>query len=303
MIPRRAADQVINSASSALYSIGLVWVTDDATLGAAAIALTAQPLLLGVLRTAVSEGLLMRARTDDDHESVAWIPAAAGVAAGVLGALVTFAVGLAVGLTSSTAGALAAVTLGVLVVDGLRFTAFLAGNDGRALTADAIWLGLSGLGLAVDIRSGGVGLGALSCWYAIGSFAASISLAPILQTIRRGPLPQWVRKEARFGADFVLQAVPGQATLILASAVASFAAVGQLRAAVTLYNPLTTALYALRLTILDRLAPGRRLAIIYGGAAAVYSGLLVTSFHFVPQLTSRPLGAISLAMLVYTGAG
>ncbi len=29
----------------------------------------------------------------------------------------------------------------------------------------------------------------------------------------------------------------------------------------------------------------------------------MTSFHFVPQLTSRPLGAISLAMLVYTGAG
>ena len=48
-ISTRAVDQLINSASSAVFSIGLVVATDDSALGAIAIQMTALPLLLGLL--------------------------------------------------------------------------------------------------------------------------------------------------------------------------------------------------------------------------------------------------------------
>ena len=90
--------------------------------------------------------------------------------------------------------------------------------------------------------------------------------------------------DLRFGVDHLLQVVPGYLALIGGGAVASLAAVGQLRGAVIVYSPLASAMYAIRLTLLrpDHDGGGRRgvprSVAVYAWTSVAYSAIVVGAF-------------------------
>ena len=303
----RAFDQVLNSASSAVFSLGLVAATDNATLGAVAIQMTAMPLLLGLARTSIFEGVLFRA-THSERAGLAWMPAVTGLTAGTIAFSVSLVVGLLLDLPGELALATAFVTFAVLWFDGLRFAAFTVDADRLAVRADIGWLTIAGLGMITMILGDGLEPATLAWWYGGAAVVGSVAFLPLSGSIRRGPIPSHVRGEFKFGLDFLLQVLPGQLTLVLASLVTSLSAVGVLRASVTIFSPLATLIYAIRLTLIDSRAQesGRmaaRAGGIYGIASVIYGVAILVGFSSVPGATSGLLGSIPVNVLALVGLG
>jgi hypothetical protein len=300
----RAVDQIVNSASSALFSLGIVATTDDATLGAIAIAMTPVALLLGLARTSIYEGILLRPGGGDRRE-FAWLPAVTGLVCGAVALVTTMAIGTVLNLDAAVVAAIAVVSAAVLLFDGLRFAAFTDGRAMYALIADVAWLAIAGGGVAASWIVGTVGLTELSWWYGGSALVACLAYAPLVASLTRSPIPADLRAQFRFGSDFVLQVAPGQSALLIASLVSSLAAVGELRAAVTLYNPLATIVYAIRLIIIDRsgtASPGR-IGALYATASVVYAIALTASFELAPGITAQPFGALPALVLALVGVG
>lgn len=300
----RAADQLVNSASSAIFSLGLVAVTDDAELGAIAIQMTALPVLLGLARTSVYEGILFRL-TGTERSDARWIPMVVGLLAGVLGALVSLGLGAIVGLDIRSSVAIAAATALILLFDGLRFAAFVAGADTTALRADIAWLVSTAVAVAVVGTRGDLTAARLAWCYGGAALLGSFGFAMLIRTIRVVQLPNGLLREFRFGADFVLQVAPGQIALAAAALVTTLDAVGSLRAAVTLFSPLATVVYAVRLTLIDRAGSGWRLSpsITYAALAVAYGTTVTLAFGTFTDSAARLFGALPTTVLALVAIG
>lgn len=300
----RAADQLVNSASSAIFSLGLVAVTDDAELGAIAIQMTALPVLLGLARTSVYEGILFRL-TGTERSDARWIPMMVGLLAGVLGALVSLGLGAIVGLDIRSSVAIAAATALILLFDGLRFAAFVAGADTTALRADIAWLLSTAVAVAVVASRGDLTAARLAWCYGGAALFGSFGFVALIRTIRVAQLPNGLLREFRFGADFVLQVAPGQIALAAAALVTTLDAVGSLRAAVTLFSPLATLVYAVRLTLIDRAGSGWRLSpsVTYAALAVAYGTAVTLAFGTFTDSAARLFGALPTTVLVLVAIG
>jgi hypothetical protein len=299
----RAADQIVNSASSALYSIGLVGTTNNERLGAIAIAMTALPLLLGLARTSVHEAILFQTG-ELERRRLTWLAAVAGCACALIAFATTLVLGVLVDLNSTTVFAVAGASFGVLLFDGLRFAAFADDRVELALFADCAWLIVTGSGILVMWISDGLNVNELSWWYGGAAIASCVVFAPVVRAMKRTDVPHALRSQVRFGSDFLLQVLPGQLALVIASLVASLAAVGEIRAAVTLYSPLATAVYAVRLMLIDRLSDTALSSVIgvYATIATLYTVILTASFQLLPAL-ARTLGSLPTAVLLLVGVG
>lgn len=300
----RAADQLVNSASSAVFSLGLVAVTDDAELGAIAIQMTALPVLLGLARTSVYEGILFRL-TGTDRTNARWIPMVVGLLGGVLGALVSLGLGAIVGLDARSSVAIATATALILVFDGLRFSAFVAGADTTALCADIAWLTLTAVAVAAVASRGDIDAERLAWCYGAAALVGSVGFVALVRRTRVVRVPDGLLREFRFGADFVLQVAPGQIALAAAALVTSLDAVGSLRAAVTLFSPLATLVYAVRLMLIDRAGSGWRLSAgaAYGALSVAYGTAITLAFGTFTDSLARLFGALPTAVLVLVAIG
>ncbi len=300
----RAADQLVNSASSAIFSLGLVAVTDNAELGAIAIQMTALPVLLGLARTSVYEGILFRL-TGADRRLVRWVPMVVGLVGGILGALVSLGLGIIVDLDARASLAVATATGLTLLFDGLRFSAFVGGVDTTALRADIAWLVLTAMAVAAVASRTDLTAERLAWCYGGAALISTVGFGGLIRSARFSSLPSGLFREFRFGADFALQVAPGQIALAAAALVTTLDAVGSLRAAVTLFSPLATLVYAVRLTLIDRGGSGWRLSpsTTYAALTVVYGTAITLAFSAFTDSATRLFGPLPTSVLVLVAIG
>lgn len=260
---RRGLDQVINSSSSALFSVILILAaTDAAQFGAISIQTVVLSLALGLLRTALFESVLLAEPAASSSESLSWIliPGAGVVAA--VAAPLTLGIGIALlDESRSLAAGVAAVVAMTLLIDGVRYTAFALNEARFALALDATWLVALVVLASLMYLFDGVTVAGISAAYAVaGVVGVAIFTAPVAKRAlsrERAALTE-VSGKLRFGGDFLLQAVPAQAALVLVALVTSLAVIGDYRALIVIFQPLSTALFGVRLGYLgqDSLAEG-----------------------------------------------
>ena len=208
-------------------------------------------------------------------------------------------------LPSGDALAIAAATFAVLGFDGLRFSSFVAGRDDVALRADLVWLGAAIAGTVTIVSRDTLTAQNLAWCYGGAAVIGSVLFLPVIRTLRFFPVPSGLTKEFKFGADFVLQIVPGQVALAVAAIATSLDAVGALRAAVTLFSPLATVIYAVRLIVIDRTSRGWSASpgLVYGSTAALYGSALTLVFAVFSGTTERVFGPLSTTVLLLVAAG
>lgn len=299
----RIASQLLNSASSALFSLGLVAATSDAELGAITIQILALPLLLGVARTGVFETVLFKSSATE-RQSTGWIPAAAGAALGVTAAVATFCTGWLLGTPVGLTVALASVSTTVLLLDGLRFTAFALNRDSRSVWADATWVvAMVAIGTVV-ISTGRFGATSLAWTYSAAGAMSALAMLPVLKRLTVAAPTRQLLRSMWFGWDFAILTVPAYLSLIVAAMVASLADVGTVRAAVLMYAPLAALIYGSRIVAND--AVRRRplnLRLVYSIAALSYTTAVVTMFTVLGPQADSLLGALPIPVLTVVGLG
>ena len=271
--------------------------------------MTAVAVGLGLARTSCYEGLLMK--IDDAHDPSAHLPirvaAAGAIVVGVIGALTGWLLGLPeeVNLTIALSSAV------VMMFDGLRFTSFLLKCAGAAVRADLWWFLGTAAGLLILIGADALTPAKVAIVYASACATGSLWFLPLRrQTTRLTSFrPQRSFADLRFGLDYLLQVAPAYVALIAGGAVASLAAIGELRAALIVFSPLGSAIYAIRLAILrpdqaetrGRTIP--RSAVVYGTVSAVYGAVVLGLFTAWPDELSASLATISIGILAYVAIG
>jgi len=285
---RALADQALSSGTQLLLIVLVARQADATTLGAVSVALIVHGFLLGVVRAAVGEVVLLRSRADPSGRRAEarvglflTLLAGAAAAAGLLGAGV--AVGGEVGHYLQLV-ALAAAP--VYAQDVLRYVAYGSGRIGQAIVVDGAWMGVQVVVSAMLLGAGDATPTRLVLAWIAGATAGAIAGALHLRLAPR-PVPLrrwWMEERARAGGfvtDFLVANGLMQGSFILLSALLPLDEFGGLRVAFVSLSPLANLLAGVRTLTLAHLAglrvhPARarrragQLALGLAAAGAVY---------------------------------
>jgi O-antigen/teichoic acid export membrane protein len=286
-------DQVLSSGSQLLLIVLVARQTDPATFGAVSVALIAHGFLLGVVRAAIGEVVLLRCRADRSatrHEACCglFLALLTGAAAG----LGLVAVGAAIG--SEVGHFLLLMALAAPLVYGqdlLRYVAYGAGRVEQAVQIDAVWLGVQVAVSAVLLVVGEATPTRLVLAWVLGAGAGLLVLA-VRQRLRPRPVTVgrwWAEERARasgFLGDFLVSNGMWQGSFLLLGAVMSLEELGALRVAIVSISPLANLLAGVRTLTLAHLAGLRarpawacrraaQMGLALAGAAALYGVGLV----------------------------
>jgi hypothetical protein len=286
-------DQVLSSGAQLLLIVLVARQADAVTFGAVSVALIAHGFLLGVVRAAIGEVVLLRCRADRSAARGEacrglFLALVAGVAAsvGLLGAaaVVDGEVGHFVALIALAAPL-------VYTQDLLRYVAYGTGRVEQAIFVDGVWLGAQVVVSAVLLAAGEATPTRLVLVWMLGAGVGAAALG-----VRRRLWPRpvavgrwWAAERARasgFLADFLVSNGMWQGAFLLLSALVPLAELAALRVALLSVSPLANLLAGVRSLILAHLAdlrtqPARalrraaQLGLGLAGAAAAYGIALV----------------------------
>ena len=267
--------------------------TDPTTFGAVSVALLAHGLLLGVVRAAIGEIVLLRCRAD---RSTTRDEACRGLFLALLaGAAVALGLVAAAAVVGGDVGYfLLLMALAAPLVYGqdlIRYVAYGAGRVDQAVLVDGVWLMVQVAMSAVLLAAGEATPTRLILAWVLGAGAGAVAVAsyrrlwPRPMAVRRW----WIEERARtsgFLADFLVSNGMWQGSLLLLGAVLPLAEIGALRVANASVHPLANLLAGVRTLILAHLAglrarPARayrratQLGLVLAGAAALYGACLV----------------------------
>jgi O-antigen/teichoic acid export membrane protein len=253
------------------------------------VALLAHGLLLGVVRAAIGEIVLLRCRAD---LSTTRDEACRGLFLALLaGAAVALGLIAAATLVGGEVGYfLLLMALAAPLVYGqdlLRYVAYGAGRVDQAVLVDGVWFVVQVAVSTLLLAAGEATPTRLILAWVLGSGAGAVALAlyrrlwPRPVAVRRW----WIDERARTGgflADFLISNGMWQGSLLLLGAILPLAELGALRVANVSVHPLANLLAGVRTLILAHLAglrarPARayrraaHLGLVLAGAAAVYA--------------------------------
>lgn len=255
------ADQVLSSGTGLLLVVLVARAGDAATFGALSLALVVNGFLLGVVRAAIGEVVLLRCRRDVAHAPVEarlglFLALLAGGVAG-LGLLGTGAVlGGDVGRFLQLVAVAAPF---VYAQDLLRYLAYGTGRVDGAIAVDAVWFGVQAVasaGLVLTDRATPTRL--LLAWLAGAVASAAVGCLTRRLRPRVGALGPWWREErgraAGFVSDFLVSTGMVQASFILLGVLLPLDEFGALRVAFVSLSPLANLLAGVRTLTLAHLA-------------------------------------------------
>jgi O-antigen/teichoic acid export membrane protein len=296
-------DQVLSSGTQLLLIVLVARQADPATFGAVSVALLAHGFLLGVMRAAIGEVVLLRCRADRPAAGfearrglfLAMV-AATAAALGYLGAAAV--IGGQVGhflLVMALAGPL------ISAQDLLRYVAYGSGRVDQAVVTDAVWFVVQVAASAVVLAAGDATPTRLILAWVLGAGAGWLSLAvpdrlwPRPVAVRRW----WAEERARSGgflADFLVANGMWQSSFLLLSALMPLEELGALRVAIVSVSPLANLVAGVRTLGLAHLAGLRahpvracrraaQIGLGLAAAAAVYGvGLVLLPDRWGSQL-------------------
>jgi hypothetical protein len=292
-IGRAVIDQALSSGAQLLLIVLVARQTAAATFGAVSVALIVHGFLLGVMRAAIGDVVLLRCRAEP---SAFRREASRGL---FLALLAAGAVGFGLVAVAATIGGevgwfLLLVALGapfVYAQDLLRYVAYGAGRVRDAIAVDGVWLGVQLVVSAVLLAGGDATPTRLVLAWIAGAGAGAVAGA-----LRRRVRPRalalgrwWVEERARVGGfltDFLVSNGMWQAAFLLLSVLLPLDEFGGLRVAFLSLSPLANLLAGVRTLTLAHLgglrakpAQARRraaqLALGFAGAGVVYGICLV----------------------------
>jgi O-antigen/teichoic acid export membrane protein len=281
-------DQVLSSGTQLLLIVLVAREADPTTFGAFSVALIAHGFLLGVMRAAIGEVVLLRCRADP---STMRYEACRGLFLALLA-------GLAAGLGLAGAGAavggevghfLLLVALAAPLVYGqdlMRYVAYGVGRVDDAILTDGVWLAVQAAASAILLAAGEGTPSRLVLAWVLGAAVGGVVVAarqhlwPRAVAVRRW----WADERARasgFLADFIVSNGMWQGSFLLLGALLSLEELGALRVAIVAVSPLANLLAGVRTLTLAHLAglrtqPARacrraaQLGLVLAGGAAVY---------------------------------
>ena len=268
--------------------------------------LTSEPLL--VRFSAAESPALMRAVSQSSG---------ATVVAALLLVLVLAAVVLATGLVPELPALIFLATLpGLLLQDHWRHALLAAKNPRGAFVNDVTWalaqvLAVTALALADRLTL----VLLVLAWGAAANVAALVGLLQVRVRPHVCRTAQWLREHGdlagRYAAEgFALQGAP-QATVFVVAAVAGLAAAGSLRAAQTIFGPLTVLGLGIRLALVPEAVRAasrslRRMTRLVLAAAALLTGVTAVwsvAVLLLPDAVGKALlgssWALAVPLLVY----
>jgi O-antigen/teichoic acid export membrane protein len=279
---------VFSSGTQLLLMVLVARQTDPTTFGALSIALLAHGLLLGVVRAAIGEIVLLRCRAD---RKATREEACRGLFLALLaGTLVALGLVAAAAIVGGEVGyflqlmALAAPL--VYTQDLLRYVAYGAGRVEQAMLVDGVWLVVQVAVSAVFLAAGEATPTRLVLAWVLGAGAGVVVLV-LYRRLWPHPVAVgrwWIEERARAGgflADFLVSNGMWQGSLLLLGAVLPLADLGALRVANVSVHPLANLLAGVRTLMLAQLGglrgqPARacrraaQLGLGLAGAAALY---------------------------------
>jgi O-antigen/teichoic acid export membrane protein len=255
------ADQVLSSGTQFLLIVLVARRADPTTFGAVSVALLIHGFLLGIVRAAIAEVVLLRCQArPSESRREARVGLFLTMAAGGIAGIGLLCVGLAVG--GEVGGYLELVALAAPAVyaqDVLRYVAYGTGRIGLALAVDGIWMVLQVLVSLVLIGAGQATPSLLILAWIAGAVAGASAGALFL---RVSPRPValgrwWAQERARAGGfvtDFLVANGLMQGSFILLSVLLPLDEFAGLRAAFLCLSPLANLLAGVRTLTLAQLA-------------------------------------------------
>jgi O-antigen/teichoic acid export membrane protein len=280
---------VLSSGTQFLLIVLVARRADPTTFGAVSVALLVHGFLLGVVRAAIAEVVLLRCQAQpSESRREARVGLFLTLSAGGMAAIGLLCVGLAVGGEVGHYLQLVALAApAVYAQDVLRYVAYGTGRIGLAIAVDGIWMGVQVVTSVVLI---GVGQGTPSLFIVAWIAGAVAAAAAGVLILRVWPQPEalgrwWAQERARAGGfvtDFLVANGLMQGSFILLSVLLPLDEFAGLRAAFLCLSPLANLLAGVRTLTLAQLAGLRahpvrarwralQVALVLAGAGAVYA--------------------------------
>jgi hypothetical protein len=292
-VGRAMVDQVLSSGAQLLLAVLVARETDPTTFGAVSVALIVHGFLLGVMRAAIGEVVLLRCRADllaaqREASRGLFLALVTGVAAGV-GLL---AVGSSIGGQVGDYLMLAAVAAPLVYAqDVLRYVAYGRGRVDDAILLDGVWLGVQVVVSTVLLQgSRATPTTLILAWVAGAAAGAAVGAVRGRVRPRALAIRRWLAEErARAGgfvSDYLVSNGMWQASFLVVGVVLSLGELAGLRVALVAVSPLANLLGGVRTLALAHLAGleahpvrARQRAVVVAlglaSAAAAYGAALV----------------------------
>jgi hypothetical protein len=297
------ADQVLSSGTQLLLIVLVARRADPTTFGAVSVALLVHGFLLGVVRAAIAEVVLLRCQARPSESGrEARVGLFLTLSAGGIAGVGLLCVGLAVsGEVGHYLQLMALAAPAVYTQDVLRYVAYGTGRIGLAIVIDGIWMTVQALLSGVLIVAGQATPSLLILAWIAGAVASAAAGALLLRICLR-PVAVgrwWAQERARAGGfvtDFLVANGLMQGSFILLSVLLPLDEFAGLRAAFLCLSPLANLLAGVRTLTLAQLAglrarPARarwraiQVALALAGAGAIYAiGLVLLPDRWGSQL-------------------
>ena len=295
-------DQGLSSASNMLLSVAVASSVSASAFGRFAILYSIYLLLLGLMRAAILDPLLITSRNVLAKAPVHLIAVVCGGLLGVAGIPIGLVL-LATPLDVTWAVFFLALPF-LLLQDALRYVAFLAKRPGRAVLLDTVWLVVMAGATALSLTGVISGTATIVAGWGLGALVsvlvglAVFGIRPQRLALRTHLREVWPVSGGLIG-DFALSSASSQVLVFMLPLVAGTALLGSLKAAQVANGPLHIATAAAAVMCLPLVADavdagnGRRGALRIGRTAGavlatvalVYGAFLV----LVPAEVGRAL--------------
>jgi O-antigen/teichoic acid export membrane protein len=299
------ADQAVSSLSNFLLGFLVARAVDIATFGAFSIAYTTYVVVLGIVRGAVAQPLIVRYSATDEARWRAGSGRASGFAfvTGLLIGAGCLFTGLAIGGIVGRGLVAVAVTLpGLLVQDTWRYALFAHERGRSAFANDLVWLAvqLPALGLVLWLGRD-VAFAALLAWGGAGTVAALVGGRQAGVRLRPEAAAEWLREHRvlipRYVAEATASLTSSQLALYGVGALAGLATLGELRVGQLLIGPILVIFIGLQLVAVPQavralgvsVARLRRLCLIVGLAMAGIAAAWGVFVSLLPDEIGRAL--------------
>lgn len=306
-------DQAVSSLGNFLLGFLVARNVDTATFGAFSVAYTTYVVVVGILRGAVAQPLMIRYSAAD---ASGWRDASArasgfALLAGVVISAGCLAIGLAIGSTVGVALAAMAVTLPALLVqDTWRFALFAHDRGRSAFVNDLVWLVIQVPALAVALsfdKDRDVVALAFLAWGLAGAVAAVVGCWQVGVLPRPSASRGWVREHRalipRFVAEATASLTSSQLALYGVGALAGLATLGELRVGQLLIGPILVAFIGLQLVAVPQAVRAlghsvgrlRRLCLVAGGGMAAIAVAWGAFVSLIPDEIGQALLGVNWA--------
>lgn len=249
------ADQAVSSLGNFLLGFLVARAVDTATFGAFSVAYTTYVILVGVVRGATAQPLMVRYSAAADAAWHAAAGRAAGLALviGILGGAMCVAIGLAIGgLVGHSLMAVGVSLPGLLVQDTWRYAMFAAERGRSAFVNDLAWLVIQVPALIMVVGAGhDIAPAGLLAWGGAGTAAALLGGYQIGVRLDPSGSRSWLREHRilvpRYVAEAMASLTSSQLALYGVGAAAGLSTLGELRVGQLLIGPVLVVFIGLQL--------------------------------------------------------